>query len=91
MSQKNVGKVIAVGVGAVCLSAVGIMGVYLPFYSNTALQGADARRELHKLNLGQDPETPQGVGSQKAGLAPSSMWKNIDAQQKSHRRGESEE
>ncbi|GBG25091.1 Hypothetical Protein FCC1311_013082 [Hondaea fermentalgiana] len=77
MSQ-NAGRVVALGVGACCVAVVGVVGVYLPFHSDFAIQGAESRRELHKLNL------PQGadVSGQKAGLAPSSMWKNLDTQQK---------
>ena len=58
------------------------MGVYLPFYSGAAQMGEDARRELHKFKA---PELRDGESAPKAGLVPSSMWKEMDTHQKQMR------
>mmetsp|Transcript_6235 Transcript_6235/g.11084 ORF Transcript_6235/g.11084 Transcript_6235/m.11084 type:complete len:93 (-) Transcript_6235:86-364(-) len=72
-------KAIALGMGVVCTGIVGFVGVYLPFYSQAAVSGSDARRELHKDG------PPGGIGgglglgeTTKAPEAPGGMWKNIE-------------
>jgi len=70
----NKGRAMALAVGVTCVGIVGFVGVYLPFYSQTAQSGSDVRRELHKHKLPDDAVE----GEKKAGLAPSSMWKNME-------------
>mmetsp|Transcript_16219 Transcript_16219/g.25411 ORF Transcript_16219/g.25411 Transcript_16219/m.25411 type:complete len:99 (-) Transcript_16219:631-927(-) len=91
MAKVTQGKVMAVGLGTVCVGIIGIVGVYLPFYSQMSQDGADARRELHirkfkerldkQRELGGQGPLDEGqmpeIGSQPAGLVAGSMWKNV--------------
>jgi len=59
-------KVLALGMGTVCVGAVVGMGIYLPFYSSAAKKGEEARRQLH------------GKGGAQGGGGVGGIWKNID-------------
>jgi hypothetical protein len=58
-------KVIAGGFGVLFGTIVIGMGLYLPFYSQAARNGEEARRQLHKTHA-RGENTPGG------------MWKNLN-------------
>ena len=68
-------KIVAGTLGIVCVSIVVGMGVYLPFYSNAARKGEEARRQLHQREPGQE-------------RAPGGVWKNLNVAAKQARENE---
>ena len=68
-------KIIAGTLGVVCVSIVVGMGVYLPFYSNAARSGEEARKLLHQRDRGQEK-------------APGGVWKNLNAAAKQAKKEE---
>uniref|UniRef100_A0A7S1G569 Uncharacterized protein n=1 Tax=Bicosoecida sp. CB-2014 TaxID=1486930 RepID=A0A7S1G569_9STRA len=69
------GRAAVVGLVALTAAAVGVVDVYLPFFSQTAKD----RRENPEL-FG-----PTAQGGRAPGIGPSSMWSNIDKAAKRNR------